>query len=44
MTEKIITVDKRILREKIGILTDGQMLEISRQIASVLFIRKEDLD
>ena len=43
MTEKIITVDKRILGKKVGILDDDQMHEISRQIAKVLYIHKEDL-
>jgi mRNA-degrading endonuclease toxin of MazEF toxin-antitoxin module len=44
MTEKLITVDKRELGEKIGVLTPGQMSQISRQLAKILEIRKEDID
>jgi len=43
MTEKIITVDKKLLGEKIGNLTEEQMIEISRQLAKILEIKKEYL-
>jgi len=44
MTEKIITVDKKLLGEKIGNLTKEQMIEISKQLAKILEIKKEYLD
>jgi len=44
MTEKLVTVDKRALGEKIGVLTGEQMRRIARQLARVLAIRKEDID
>ena len=43
MTEKIITVDKREIGDKIGVLTDEQMRLVSTQLARVLQIRKEDI-
>jgi mRNA interferase MazF len=44
MTEKLITIDKKELGVKIGVLTETQMHQISRQLAKVLEIHKEDLD
>jgi mRNA interferase MazF len=41
MTEKLITVDKRELGEKIGALTEGEMHQIARQLAKLLEIRKK---
>jgi len=38
MTEKIITVDKSELGERIGVLTDAQMKDIADQLAVVLGI------
>jgi len=38
MTDKIITVDKRELGERIGVLTDKQMKDIANQLAFVLGI------
>jgi len=38
MTDKIITVDKRELGERIGVLTDTQMKTIANQLAIVLGI------
>jgi len=38
MTDKIITVDKRELGERIGVLTDKQMKDIADQLAFVLGI------
>lgn len=43
MTEKLITVDKKMLGEKIGVLTREQMIEISKQLAKILDIKKENL-
>ncbi|MDR2582246.1 MAG: type II toxin-antitoxin system PemK/MazF family toxin [Fibromonadaceae bacterium] len=43
MTEKLVTVDKKLLGEKIGNLTTQQMIEISRQLAKILEIKKEYL-
>jgi mRNA interferase MazF len=43
MTEKLITIDKEELGEKIGVLTDNQMRQISRQLAKLLEIQKEDI-
>jgi mRNA interferase MazF len=43
MTEKLITIDKKELGEKIGVLTDEQMRQISRQLAKLLDIHKEDI-
>jgi mRNA interferase MazF len=43
MTEKLIAIDKKELGEKIGILTDDQMHQISRQLAKLLEIHKEDI-
>jgi mRNA interferase MazF len=40
MTEKIITVDKRELGEKIGTLTAAQMSSISSQLANILDIQE----
>jgi mRNA-degrading endonuclease toxin of MazEF toxin-antitoxin module len=42
MTEKLITIDKKELGEKIGVLTGDQMHQISRQLAKQLEIHKED--
>jgi len=38
MTDKIITVDKRELGEKIGVLSDTQMKTIANQLAIILGI------
>jgi mRNA interferase MazF len=43
MTEKLITIDKKEFGEKIGVLTDEQMHRISRQLAKLLEIHKEDI-
>lgn len=43
MTEKLITIDKKELGEKIGVLTDEQMRQISRGLAKLLEIHKEDI-
>jgi mRNA interferase MazF len=43
MTEKLITIDKNELGEKIGNLTDEQMRLISSQLAKLLEIHKEDI-
>jgi mRNA interferase MazF len=43
MTEKLITIDKKELGEKIGVLTDDQMHQISRSLAKLLEIHKEDI-
>jgi mRNA interferase MazF len=43
MTEKLITVDKNELGEKIGDLTKEQMRQISSQLAKLLEIHKEDI-
>ena len=40
MTEKIVTVDKRELGEKVGILTNEELEKISIQLAVVLGIDK----
>ena len=40
MTEKIVTVDKRELGEKVGILTNEELEKISTQLAVVLGIDK----
>ena len=44
MTEKIITVSKNELGDLIGMLTGEQMHEISRQLARLLVIKKEDIE
>ena len=44
MTDKIITIAKSELGDLIGVLTDEQMHEISRQLAMLLVITKEDID
>jgi mRNA interferase MazF len=44
MTEKLLTVDKNELGVRIGELTSEQMHEISRQLAKVLAIDKDDVD
>ncbi|MDR0389617.1 MAG: type II toxin-antitoxin system PemK/MazF family toxin [Spirochaetaceae bacterium] len=44
MTEKLITIDKKELGEKKGVLTSDQMRQISRQLAKLLEIRKEDTE
>jgi mRNA interferase MazF len=43
MTEKLLTVDKKMLGNKIGKLSDEQMHEINKQIARLLLITAEDL-
>jgi mRNA interferase MazF len=43
MTEKLITIDKKELGEKIGVLTNEQMRQISRQLAKLLDIHREDI-
>jgi mRNA interferase MazF len=43
MTEKLITIDKNKLGENIGVLTGEQMIKISRQLAKLLEIHKEDI-
>jgi mRNA interferase MazF len=43
MTEKLITIDKKELGKKIGVLTDDQMHRISHQLAKLLEIHKEDI-
>jgi mRNA interferase MazF len=43
MTEKLITIGKKELGEKIGVLTGDQMHRISRQLANLLEIHKEDI-
>jgi mRNA interferase MazF len=43
MTEKLITIDKKELGEKIGVLNDDQMRQISSALAKLLVIRKEDI-
>jgi mRNA interferase MazF len=43
MTEKLITIDKKELGEKIGVLTNEQMHQISCQLAKLLDIHKEDI-
>ena len=44
MTEKLLAVDKKMLGEKVGCLTVEQMIEVSRQLAKILEIKKEYLD
>jgi mRNA interferase MazF len=44
MTEKIVTVNKELLGEYVGTLTEKQMHEISKQLAKILEIHKEDID
>jgi len=44
MTEKLIVIEKKELGEKIGVLTDEQMRQISRQLAKLLDIHKEDIE
>jgi mRNA interferase MazF len=44
MTEKLIAIDKKELGEKIGVLTYEQMRQISRQLAKLLDIHKEDIE
>jgi mRNA interferase MazF len=44
MTEKLIAINKKELGEKIGVLTDEQMRQISRQLAKLLDIHKEDIE
>jgi mRNA-degrading endonuclease toxin of MazEF toxin-antitoxin module len=44
MTEKIVSAKKESLGEYIGILTENQMHEISRQLAKILQICKDDID
>jgi mRNA interferase MazF len=44
MTDKLITVDKKLLGAKAGNLTEEQMIEISRQLAKILGIKKEYLE
>ena len=36
MTDKIITVDKRLLKEPIGLLSEGDMNNISKQLKVIL--------
>ena len=43
MTDKIVTIAKSELGDRIGTLTDEQMHEISRQLARLLVISKEDI-
>ncbi|GHT55182.1 hypothetical protein FACS1894109_01240 [Spirochaetia bacterium] len=43
MTEKLITIDKKELGEKIGVLTADQMRQIAGQLAKLLEIHKEDI-
>jgi mRNA interferase MazF len=43
MTEKLITINKNELGEKIGDLTEEQMHRISSQLAKLLEIHKEDI-
>jgi mRNA interferase MazF len=43
MTEKLITINQKELGEKIGVLTNDQMRQISRQLAKLLEIHKEDI-
>jgi len=44
MTEKIVSVKKDFFGEYVGTLTETQMHEISKQLAKILQIRKEDID
>jgi mRNA-degrading endonuclease toxin of MazEF toxin-antitoxin module len=44
MTDKIVTVKREELGTYVGKLTDEQMREISRQLAKILCITKEDLE
>ncbi|MCL1797088.1 MAG: type II toxin-antitoxin system PemK/MazF family toxin [Eggerthellaceae bacterium] len=44
MTEKILTVSKKELCEKVGVLTSEQMRAISRQLAKILDIGKDDTE
>jgi mRNA interferase MazF len=43
MTEKLITIDKNELGDKIGDLSEEQMRRISSQLAKLLEIHKEDI-
>ena len=36
MTEKIVTVDKRMLGERIGVLSSTEMREVSKQLKAIL--------
>ena len=36
MTEKIVTVDKRMLGERIGVLSSTEMREVSKQLKVIL--------
>ena len=42
MTDKIVSVARKELGRRVGVLTDNQMHEISHQIARLLVISKED--
>ena len=44
MTDKIITIAKSELGDLVGALTSEQMHAISRQLAKLLVITKEDID
>jgi len=44
MTEKIVTANKESLGEYVGLFTEKQMHEISKQLAKILEIHKEDID
>jgi mRNA interferase MazF len=43
MTEKIVTIDKKELGEKVGVLTGEQMRSVSTQLAKLLDIHKDDI-
>jgi mRNA interferase MazF len=44
MTEKIVTVAKTELGERIGALTDAQMHRISAKLARIMGVAKEDVE
>ena len=44
MTEKIITVDKKLLGKQIGILSNNEMSQIAGKLAKILEIHKNDIE
>jgi len=44
MTDKIVTVDKALLGNKIGILSNNEMHQISGKLAKILNIHKNDIE
>jgi mRNA interferase MazF len=44
MTEKIITVEKALLGQQIGILSKGEMHLIAGKLAKILEIHKDDIE